>query len=52
MTTWSGGWTAGMQRRLHHPVEREVVLVLDAPWEGSSCGVFTVFQDRDLYRMY
>ena len=43
---------AGMQRRLHHPVEREVVLVLDAPWEGSSCGVFTVFQDRDLYRMY
>ncbi len=42
----------GMQRLLHRPVEREVVLVLDAPWEGSACGVFTVFQDGELYRMY
>ena len=37
---------------LHRPTEREVVLVLDAPWEGNNCFFFTVFQDGDLYRMY
>ena len=34
------------------PVPREVVLVTDKPWEGSSCLYFTIFQDGDLYRMY
>ncbi len=38
--------------RLHHPVPREVALVHDAPWEGTSSGYHTVFQDGDLYRMY
>ncbi|HOZ49700.1 MAG TPA: hypothetical protein PLO37_17920 [Candidatus Hydrogenedentes bacterium] len=38
--------------QLHEPVPREVALVLDAPWEGNSCGYFTVFQDGDVYRMY
>lgn len=37
---------------LHEPVAREVALVLDKPWEGNSCGYFTVFQDGDVYRMY
>ena len=25
----------GLELRLHHPVPKEVVLVRDAPWEGS-----------------
>ena len=42
----------GARQRLHHPVPREVVMVHDAPWEGNSCGYYTVFRDGDLYRMY
>lgn len=38
--------------RLHHPVAREVAIVHDAPWEGTSSGYHTVFQDGPLYRMY
>lgn len=38
--------------RLHHPEPREVVLVHDAPWEGSGSGYHSVFQDGDRYRMY
>lgn len=38
--------------RLHHPEPREVVLVHDAPWEGSGSGYHSVFQDGPLYRMY
>ena len=37
---------------LHHPIPREIVMVHDAPWEGSACGYHTVFKDGDLYRMY
>ncbi len=37
---------------LHHPVPQEVVLVHDAPWEGSGSGYHTVFADGDKYRMY
>ena len=44
--------TRGAERRLHHPTTREVVMVHDAPWEGSGCGYHTVFRDGDLYRMY
>ncbi len=40
------------RQRLHNPVTRELSLVHDAPWEGTSCGYHTVFQDGDLYRMY
>lgn len=42
----------GAELQLHHPVAREVVLVHDAPWEGSGTGYHTVFQDGGLYRMY
>ena len=42
----------GVDRRLHHPTPREVVLVHDQPWEGSGSGYHTVFRDGDLYRMY
>ncbi len=38
--------------RLHHPIPREIALVHDAPWEGTSSGYHSVFQDGDLYRMY
>ncbi len=38
--------------RLHHPQPREVVLVHDAPWEGSGSGYHSIFQDGDLYRLY
>ncbi|MCF3650456.1 hypothetical protein [Synoicihabitans lomoniglobus] len=38
--------------RLHHPQPREIVLVHDAPWEGSGTGYHSVFQDGDRYRMY
>lgn len=42
----------GAERRLHAPVPREVVMVTDRPWEGSACGMITVFQDGGRYRMY
>jgi len=38
--------------RLHHPQPREIVLIHDAPWEGSGSGYHSVFQDGNLYRMY
>ncbi len=39
--------------QLHHPEPREIVLVLDAPWEGSgSSGYHSVIREGDTYRMY
>lgn len=38
--------------RLHAPLPREVVLVHDAPWEGTGCGYHTVFRDGTVIRMY
>ncbi len=40
------------RRRLNSPVPRDIVLRLDAPWEGNASGGFTVFEDEGLYRMY
>lgn len=37
---------------LQKPEPREVVLTTDAPWEGNTCGYYTVFQDCDKYRIY
>ncbi len=42
----------GVELRLHHPAPAEVVLSLDAPWEGNTCAYVTVFRDGDKYRMY
>lgn len=42
----------GARLDLQHPEPREVVLVHDAPWEGSGCGYHSIFQDGPLYRMY
>ncbi|MBM3866727.1 MAG: hypothetical protein FJ381_12720 [Verrucomicrobia bacterium] len=44
--------SGGARSRLHHPEPRELVLVHDAPWEGSGSGYHSVFQDGDRYRMY
>lgn len=44
--------TGEAEQRLHHPVPREIVLVHDAPWEGTGSGYHSVFQDGGLYRMY
>ena len=38
--------------RLHHPAPRELVLVTDKPWEGNTCGYFTIFKDGSFFRMY
>ncbi len=38
--------------RLHHPVPRELVFVTDKPWEGNTCGYFTIFKDGSRFRMY
>lgn len=43
---------AGAERRMHHPVPREIAVVHDAPWEGAGSGYHSVIQDGDLYRMY
>src|SRR3972149_3829327 len=34
-----------VELRLHAPTPREIVLVCDAPWEGSGCGYETIFRD-------
>ncbi|MFM8618130.1 MAG: hypothetical protein ACKOE8_05320, partial [Opitutaceae bacterium] len=39
--------SGGARSRLHHPEPREIVLVHDAPWEGSGSGYHSVFQDGD-----
>ncbi len=39
-------------RRLQHPVPRDVAVRHDAPWEGAGSGYHTVLKDGDLYRMY
>jgi len=43
---------AGVELRLQAPVPREVVMVYDAPWEGSGCCFATVFRDGPIIRKY
>jgi len=43
---------SGLELRLQMPVPREVVLVHDAPWEGTGCGYHTIFRDGDIVRLY
>jgi len=42
----------GAELRLHSPVERNVALTFDRPWEGDTSAYVTVFQDGGLFRMY
>lgn len=45
------GTSGGIQRRLHHPDPREVVLQLDQPWEGQTSAYFAAVQDKDNQRV-
>ncbi len=38
--------------RLHHPTPGKIVLVHDAPWEGTGSGYHSIFKDGKIYRMY
>ena len=40
------------RRQMHHPIPREVSLVMDQPWEGNGVNYVTAFRDGDLYRLY
>ena len=40
------------RRQLHHPLPREVSLMMDQPWEGNAVNYVTAFRDGDLYRLY
>lgn len=42
----------GAALRLTEPVRKEIVLVLDQPWEGPASAYYTVFQDGDKVRLY
>jgi len=44
--------TRGAALRLHEPRKAEVVLVLDAPWEGPTSAYFSVLRDGDVIRLY
>ena len=46
------GTSGGMQRRLHHPDPREVVLTLDKPWEGETSAYFAMVRDGERVLMY
>ena len=42
----------GLTQVMHHPSPQNAALIFDAPWEGNTSGYVTVFQDRNLFRMY
>ena len=42
----------GVELTLHKPEPREVVLVCDQPWEGNTSAYYTLFRDKDLFRVY
>lgn len=44
--------SGGIERRLHHPDRREVVLKLDQPWEGLTSAYFAMVPDGDRVLMY
>jgi len=41
-----------LELKLHSPVPKEVVMVRDAPWEGSGSHFETIFRDGGIIRMY
>jgi len=42
----------GAALKLHEPRRAEVVLVLDAPWEGPTSAYFSVLRDGEVIRLY
>lgn len=44
--------TGGVERRLHHPVHREIVMELTEPWEGDTCAYMALLIEEDKTRLY
>lgn len=42
----------GIRVQMHQPEFRNVALECDAPWEGNTCGYFTLIPDAGQYRLY
>jgi len=38
--------------KLHDPIQKEIVLTTDQPWEGPTCAFFTAIQDGKKVRLY
>lgn len=45
-------FSGNAELRLHSPVDREIVIKHDQPWEGNTSAYHTVFHDGEKYRMY
>ena len=43
---------SGAELELHSPIRAETVLTFDKPWEGPTCGFFSVIEDNGLFRLY
>ena len=44
--------TEDVSLKLNTPIKREIVLVMDKPWEGPTSGYCVLFQDGDKIRLY
>ena len=44
--------TNGTALKLQEPVKREVVIVVDKPWEGRTCGYYSAVQDGTRVLLY
>ena len=42
----------GVRLVLNRPMQREIAIVHDRPWEGNECFYHTVFRDGNVFRMY
>lgn len=42
----------GIRVQMHRPEYRGDAMTCDAPWEGSTCGYFTVIPDGEYFRLY
>lgn len=49
---WIDDITPSLNRRLHHPVPREVVIEFDQPWDGDASAYFSLVQDQDRILIY
>jgi hypothetical protein len=43
---------SGLELKLHSPTPKEIVLVRDAPWEGSGSDFERLIRDGDIIRLY
>jgi hypothetical protein len=42
----------GAKLKLHKPEPHDVALVCDAPWEGNTSAYYSLFHDKDRFRVY